>query len=190
MNNKIIISKYQPINTYSELWHGSSILLEKSKIDLKGSNWTTMASLIFTAFSMEAYLNHVGEITFKSWKALEYLAPLKKLDIICEKINIELDTSRRPYQTVKKLFDFRNKMAHGTTIKLSNEEIKLLDDDFEEHFVERLKAWWQKYCTIENANRAREDSEKIMRLIHDKANVENDHLFSFGMTSHSAKIIS
>jgi hypothetical protein len=190
MNKKVIVSKDQPINTYSELWHGSRILLEKSKIDLKGSNWTTMASLIFTAFSMEAYLNHVGERIFKSWKALEYLTPLKKLDVICEKFNIDLDHSRRPYQTVKELFDFRNEMAHGRTTKLSTEEIKLLDDDIDKYLGESLKAWWQKYCTINNANRAREDSEKIMQLIHDIANIENDHLFSFGISSHSAKITS
>ena len=143
---------------------------------------------IFTAFSLEAYFNHIGEQLFKSWEALEYLTPLKKLDVICEKIDMILDQSRRPYQTIKKLFDFRNQMAHGRTIKLSKEEIRGFDDNLDEYLGERLKAWWQEYCTVSNAKRAREDSEKIMQLIHNNAKIRNDHLFTFGMASHSAKI--
>jgi hypothetical protein len=183
-----IVEKKQTINTYAQMWNVAQLFLEKAKKDQTGSTWTTMASLIFTAFTLEAYFNHIGEKLFKSWKALENLPPLNKLDVICEKLEIKLDYSRRPYQTVKALFKFRNELAHGKTVRLSTEEILNLEVDIDKYLGEQLKAWWQKYCTQDNGVRAREDSEKIIRLVHESAKIKDDPLFFLGIASHSAKV--
>ncbi|MGB7912979.1 MAG: hypothetical protein WCF59_12220 [Desulfobaccales bacterium] len=184
----VIVEKNQIINTYAQLWNVASLFLEKAEEDQTGSTWASMASLVFTAFSLEAYFNHIGEKVFKSWNALENLPPLNKLDVICEKLEIKLDYSRRPYQTIKALFKFRNELAHGKTVRLSNKEILNLNVDIDKYLGEHLKAWWQKYCTQDSAVRAREDSEKIMRLVHESAKIKDDPLFFLGIGSHSAKV--
>ena len=72
---KVVVSKTRTVNTYADLWHGSRILLERTHSAPKGSYWLWMASLIFTAFTLEAYLNHIGSKLFKCWDALEALSP-------------------------------------------------------------------------------------------------------------------
>ena len=103
---KAQVSKKRDVHTYAELWHGSGVLLERGQAELKGSKWLWMGSLILTAFSLEAYLNHIGPKIFACWKAaLERpLSPEGKLDIICEKLGIDLHRGKRPRQTIKELF--------------------------------------------------------------------------------------
>ena len=68
-----------------------------------------MASIIFSAFALEAYLNHLGKkiYTKKEWEIFERIKPLDKLDLISEKFNIDLNKGSRPFQTIKAVFKFR-----------------------------------------------------------------------------------
>src|SRR4030042_2406745 len=103
---KAKISKERQVNTYAEMWHASNVMLDKVKENPEGSFYQLMASLIFTAFTLEAYLNHIGQRIFKCWDDLEQLSPKKKLGLIAEKLKIERDDSKRPFQTIDKLLKF------------------------------------------------------------------------------------
>jgi len=96
-----------------------------------------MGSLIFTAFSFEAYLNHIGPKIFSCWEALEILSPEGKLDIVCEKLQINIPKGNRPRQTVRELFKFRNNLAHGKTVTIEESSIPDVDQYFEQFFGER-----------------------------------------------------
>jgi hypothetical protein len=52
---KVIIEKEREVNTYVDMWHTSRCLLYKGIADQKGSYHQFMASLVFTAFALEAY---------------------------------------------------------------------------------------------------------------------------------------
>ena len=56
-----------------------------------------MASFIFTAFTLEAFLNHIGQGIFKCWNDLEQLSH-QKLNLTAEKLEIEKDEGKRPLQ--------------------------------------------------------------------------------------------
>jgi len=186
---KAQVSKKRTVHTYAELWHGSKVLLERSQAEMKGSKWLWMGSLILTAFSLEAYLNHIGPIIFECWDSLDRLSPEGKLDIICEKLGINLDKGARPRQTVHELIKFRNNLAHGKTVPVPPENtIRDVDQYLDKFLGIRPLAVWEKFCTEKKAIRAREDIEKVLQLIHDKVNPENDPLFSTGVTLHSASI--
>ncbi|MDI6853684.1 MAG: hypothetical protein QME75_08800 [Deltaproteobacteria bacterium] len=184
---KAQVYKERTIHTYSELWHGSGVLLQRAKGEPKGSYWLWMGSLILTAFAFEAYLNHIGPKLFSYWDALETLSPENKLNVICEKLKIDLPKNNRPRQTVHGLFRFRNNLAHGKTITIK-ERFEIDVNQCTDKFLANQKATWETYCTKRNSDRVREDIEKVMRLIHEKANLENDPLYGFGMYSASAKL--
>ena len=147
------------------------------------------ASLVFTAFTLEAYLNHIGAKIFSCWEDLERLSPKEKLNVIAERLEVEVLYGKRPWQIMKKLFQFRNDIAHGKSTKVKSEKILSLEkhsDDFHELF-ERTR--WEKYCTEKNAIRTREDVEAIVKIMHKAAGFENDFPFVNGFQVRSATIV-
>ena len=188
--HKAKVSKERHVNTYAEMWHASYVMLEKAKKDPEGSYYQLMASLIFTAFTLEAFLNHIGQSIFKCWNDLEKLSPSRKLNLIAERLEIEKDDGKRPFQTVSKLFKFRNDIAHGKTVYLkSANQITVVDHKFNQHVQEFLQTPWQNYCNLKNADRAREDVEEICRIIHKTSGIADDILFSFGLQVGSAILL-
>ena len=188
--HKARVSKERQVNTYVELWHASHVMLEKAKKDQDGSFHHVMASLTFTAFMMEAYLNHVGPQIFKCWDDLERLSPLSKLNLIAEKLGVKKDKGARPYQTVSEVFKFRNTLAHGKSILLkSNNEIRFVEETLNRYIHESLKTEWENYCTQDNANQALVDTEAIIMEFHKRADMHPDYPFRFGMHEASATLL-
>ena len=64
------VKKKRDVNTYALLWHTSWCLLEIGKNQSEGSFHQFLGSLAFTAFTLEAYLNHIGPKLFKTWDDL------------------------------------------------------------------------------------------------------------------------
>ena len=188
---KANVSKERQVITYVELWHASHVMLEKAQKDQEGSFYPVMASLVFTAFMMEAYLNHVGPRLFECWDDLEqWLSPLSKLSLIAEKLGVKKDKGRRPYQTVSKVFKFRNSLAHGKSRALKTDnKIRVVDETFDRYMHESLKTEWESYCRQDNANRALVDTEAIIREFHKRAGIPPDFPFSFGMHEASATLL-
>ena len=184
--NKIKISKQRDVRTYAEMWHTSRVLLQKGLDEPKGCNHQFMASLVFTAFTFEAYLNQIGKKIFSCWKSIEKLSPKDKLNVIAEKIELEVDYGKRPWQTIKDLFRFRNDIAHGKSEKIT-EKIAIANNDFADSKINEFsRTKWEKYCTKENAIRAREDVEIMVEELHKVAGITGEHTFIGGMQESTA----
>lgn len=110
-------------------------------------NCTT--SLLYSAFSLEAYLNYAGDRLFECWCEIEKgLSPIKKIKLIGEQQNIELDFSCRPLQTVTKVFNLRNLVVHP--------KAELAEGDYAS--VDNLsKPVWEASSTIQLASHAIDD---------------------------------
>ena len=187
---KVVVTKERNVTTYAEMWHTSYCLLVKGREELKMSVHQFRASLIFTAFTIEAYLNHIGAIIFFCWEDLERLSPKQKLNIIAERLNIKIDYGKRPWQIMKKLFQFRNDIAHGKSLKVKSEKILPLEEHSDVDFSELLeRTRWEKYCTEENAVRAREDVEAIVKIIHSTAGFGYDFPFVSGFQIVGATVV-
>ena len=175
---------------YAEIWRTSYWMLEQAETEPKGSFFQIMGSLIFTAFTLEAYLNHIGERIFTCWDDLEQLSPQKKLNVIAEKLEVEKDYSKRPFQTVKQLFKFRNAIAHGKSEFLKSEDlISVTSVQINEPIGKVLEPEWEKYCNLKNAVLAREDVEKIIRILHTSSG-SDEKLFFQGMSGTLGQLVS
>ena len=185
MINNAFFESQREIKTFVDLFHGSDILLEKSKEVEKGSYFTTMASLLLTAFTFEAYLNHIGQEKILFWHEIENVSVFKKYRILCTEFSIPINPGERPYQTIQNLFKFRNSIAHGTSQLIKKEKPIPSSEDISKYTP---KTMIEEFCTQENAIKAREDVEQMIVELNIQAGY-GDYPFTSGMTLSSMTLM-
>jgi len=189
---KAVVTKERMVHTYSELWHASDCVLEAGIREPRGSTWQFLSSAVLTAFAFEAYLNHVGPTVIACWSELERLPPWAKFELLSETLNISfLDgTGKRPLQTIVKLLEFRNTMAHGRSGELKpKSERRDVNEKLDAYLGETPLADWERLIKTETfAQRAREDVKSALEQIHAARPEPKEGLFTFGLGFHSASL--
>lgn len=186
------ITKKRDLRTYSDLWHASGVLFERGVEEPEGSSWVFLSSLVLTAFTFEAFLNHVGPTLFAHWNHLDRLSPWAKFELVCEKVNVVFarGPGAPPLQTVSKLLDFRNTLAHGRSIQLESKPLIRRVDSYQHALGEQLLSDWEKLIQDDAfARAARKDVEEVIRAIHDKRPDPKEHVFTFGLGQHGATLV-
>lgn len=186
---KVRTSRERLLITYAEHWHSSSTFLKLGTENPKGSYHQFLGSIIFTVFSLEAFLNHVGEALFESWPELEMLTPKGKVNLITEKLGIKVDYGSMPWQIIPEIIGVRNTIAHGKNELLKDERM-LTVDTYDEKMGEILRAHWQSYATKQKAEQAREKVEEICKAIWAKTKFKGHELFQIGGQSGSAEFVA
>jgi hypothetical protein len=190
---KAEIKRERRINTYADLAHGNRILLDRTKEKRDGYFYEAMASLIFSAFTLEAYLNHLGQLLLPYWDQIEQIPPSQKLSVITSHLKAPRDDGKRPYQTLNELFRFRNAIAHGKSRILKTTKVVEIDTDSIP--FDQMKSKEDEYCTIQNADRALKDVEEIIKSLHKLAKLPDEievanPLTDFGTGSREIRILS
>lgn len=162
---KVIFEGSKEIRTYYDLNHGADTLIWIAEEFPKGSNYTIMSILLLRTFTFEAYLNHLGAKTFEFWAEVDSIRVMDKYILLCKHLKLFPDYSKRPYQTLKQLFKFRNAIAHGRSELLKKTEVLHISSsgDPYDHIP---KAAWKEYGTINNAKKAKKDVELIIKELH------------------------
>lgn len=84
MKKNAVYEKTREVYTFVGLMDGADILIKNAEHQLEGNFFKTMNALLLTAFTFEAYLNHLGDKTFIFWKEIETVKVLDKYVIICK----------------------------------------------------------------------------------------------------------
>lgn len=172
------------VRTFADLGHGVDVLIKKAEQDEEGSYYTIMGGLLLTAFTFEAYLNHLGDKRLSDWEKKESLKVMDKYSVLCKDLGITPEFSRRPYQTVKALFTFRNSIAHGKSqILKETKKVSSKDDPYQHSPKTRS----EEYCTLKHAKRAKEDISEIIKELHREAGL-GDYPFIHGATIGSLSL--
>lgn len=186
MKKDAVYKGEREVRTFADLAHGADVLITKTQQDRNGSYYTIMSSLLLTAFTFEAYLNHLGSETIRFWEEIESIKVMEKYSVLCKELGISPDFSRRPYQTLTALFKFRNSIAHGKSKILK--ETKDVSSKDEPH-VHAPKTEWEEYCELKNALRAKEDISEVIKELHKEAGL-GDYPFMHGGTISSVSLKS
>ncbi|MGB8337795.1 MAG: hypothetical protein WCD07_02725 [Burkholderiales bacterium] len=189
---KVVVEKKRDLYTYSELWHASECVLKSGIENQFGSSWQFLSSLLLTVFTFEAYLNHVGIRTIKCWEQCDRLPPWSKFELLCETLEVKFpdNTGARPLQTISKLLDFRNTVAHGRSEIVAKKEIRDADHQLDAYLGERPLADWELLIQTKNfAEQAREDVYKTLERLHEQRKDDKESLFTFGMGVHGASLV-
>ena len=103
-------------NTYAFLFHGAGSLFKSAKERPAGSGYCRIGAALFSAFAIEACVNHIGKDKLPSWNNIERkLSRKDRLKRIAKEIGLTIDESQRPFKTLEALFALRNNLAHGKT---------------------------------------------------------------------------
>lgn len=181
-------SRTRKLITYADHWHTANTLARLAKEDPKGSYHQYLASISFRAFSLEAFLNHIGEEIFTSWKDIERLSTKGKINVVCEKLSITPDYGSMPWQIEPKLTAIRNKVAHGKN-ELLREEREMSADEYDKEMLKALRADWQEFASEANSALVEEETSKLMGLLWTATGHELITLFRSGIQTGSAEVI-
>ncbi len=166
---RLSVSAESTIYTYSLLHSAAEQGIEQAESTEEGAFYNCMSSIMFSAFCIEAYLNHVAPQLLPHWYcAIERSLSVEgKLEIICDRLDIEVDFSRRPFQSFRDVVKYRNCLAHGRTERRGPEQSTQLSSKGEHiHYPE---TWWQKHSTLKFAKQWLHDIEIVIDRIHQAA---------------------
>jgi hypothetical protein len=150
-------------NTYAHLHGASYSLLLTAKETPTGSFHCLTASALFSAFTVEAHMNHVGEAQLAYWSIVEpKLSWRQKLELVAQHLGITIDWGKEPYQTVARLFKFRDRLAHG---KSSVEDVEIEMKTFDIPNPE----WLNQFSKPEAVETARKQVKALIDEFADKA---------------------
>ncbi|MFN8475159.1 MAG: hypothetical protein U0822_23455, partial [Anaerolineae bacterium] len=158
--------------TYVVLHTASWHMLEQAKATEEGRFYNSMAANLFSAFCIEAYLNHLGMEKVPQWGNLERkLSPRDKLDRVTTAIGYTVLYDRPPFQSFIEIFRFRDAVVHGKTAHLTDRsEQKLLLGQ-----KPRLKKTsWEGQLRLEITQRFFDDTRKMIVILHSHAGYDQD----------------
>jgi hypothetical protein len=177
MSKKAYVS-VQEIFPHSYLLTGSRHELEQGENALEGGTYNFLASILFTAFALEAYLNAVGSEKITCWEEIErYKKTEEKLRLLCKSENYKLSLGTPPFNSFKKIFELRNKIAHSKPMKISGKTVEL-----DERNLPKLSKWMEE-CTLENATKYLDDASAMIEILHRELKVEGFGRFGAGTAS-------
>jgi hypothetical protein len=175
------------IFTYAYLNMAARHALEHAEASEHGRTYDCMSVILFCAFTLEAYFNHLGKEKIRSWVKIERkLGPKEKLALLLDVIKHSVDESRQPFQTLTEIFRLRDALAHGKT------------EEFKYSGIQRLAAnelprdpevFWLDFCTLDNAKRCFRDTNLMISELHEHAGLPGKPFGGLEIGERSASIL-
>jgi hypothetical protein len=131
----------------------------------------TMSAILMSALSVEALCNAIGYRLIEGWDDYEQSKPWVKLRVLCKELKLPFDKGAQPWQSLKELLDFRNKVAHGKPQWVRRVRNKLdqaaLDAALAEHQPSATEAWFEAKLRLEEAGKAVALARRVEALLTD-----------------------
>ena len=166
-------------NTFTYMYAGAKFMLKQAENNDEGQLYNLISSLVYCAFTLEAYFNHLGKLRDSNWDKIERKYPkLKKYDKFCKELNLNVDANERPYVSMKNVFEFRDSMAHGKTTNefiVGKAQVQSMPYNFS------LPATnWKTFVKMNNTKRCLHDVKEIVLELHKAAGLSGNPFISSG----------
>jgi hypothetical protein len=185
MKKKVQYKARRTVSTYGHLRSASWLSMEAAKRAEQARFYNCMIAMMFCAFTLEAFLNHVGAEKIAFWPQLKRpLSPRAKLDVLVTELRMKVDIGGRPFQTFKAIFRFRDALVHAETVEVEYEGETEVEGD---ELPEPPLADWQKLVNIPTTQRYMDDTKAMIKAINSAAGLPEDTLFSPEQTSVEAR---
>jgi hypothetical protein len=166
---KVSVSGRRSFYTYAYLRQMAVNAHEAAETLERGRSLHCQAAVLFCAFTLEGYLNHVGTLKMRSWDILERkLSWREKLDLISRELNATFDRGRRPFQTMVEAFAFRDLLAHGKST--FDEEFAgkyFLGTHGDDSYLD--PEWLKKFQSLDKVKAVLQDMEAALRELQNAA---------------------
>ena len=165
-------------NTYAYCRIAARDALAQAESAKSGAMYFCMMAGVFSAFTVEAFLNHLGRLKVRDWDTLERnKGPREKLEFLAASQNWQLPLGKRPFQTLRQMVFLRNSLAHGKTETVVKQLVMSRPPKEGDRWPE---ADWKKLCTVAVAKKMVEDAEAIVNDLSRRSGSPRDPLASLG----------
>lgn len=146
------------IRSYDEFYNLSSFSLKQAEEQEKYRYYNCMITMVFCAFTLEAYLNQIGENTYTVWNPKDNrLSNNQKLEKILAIRNLKVDKTNEPFSYFGKIFSYRDNIVHCRTQTISNwQKIKQNEIPIEPLTI------WEKMTSLEKAQIFHKKTEEMI----------------------------
>lgn len=169
----------QTFITHVYMLIGARHMLELAEASPSGQLYTATASLLYSAFTLEAYFNHLGKTVISEWEQTERkMSKMDKFRRLASKSGLSMTENKRPQRTMMELFNFRDSIAHGRDVHEN------VDQDIEwsgpalPHFM--VESDLMRFATPQRARDTIRDVEKLVRQLHHGCKQQGDPFTSGG----------
>lgn len=185
MSRIVRVTSRKTLPTYSRLRGVSWFALRLAEKGETGWMHHCMTAMLFSAFCIEAFLNHLGDQQLPFWEPLKKkLSPYEKLQVLSTIFGFTPDFGVRPYQTFKSIFKLRDLLVHGKTETLTLEGEFILSPG--EMPPEPLSEW-EQLISLEGARRFVEDTKLIVQDLYSHAGIDKNFAFSDEISDWTAE---
>ena len=169
-------------------------MLKRARIALENANKTEemrmfncMDTIVYTAFAMEAFINHLGlhlddDWTKKEKKKSKYI----KLEDLKSQLSITTGKFDKPYKSINDAFHYRDLLAHGRTETIIDIRKVLLTETEKEKYT--IENEWMELSTLENAEQIFTDTEEVIAEMYTTAGVGEYPFLRLHGSVHSFKV--
>ncbi|MCZ6862919.1 MAG: hypothetical protein O7I42_22080 [Alphaproteobacteria bacterium] len=172
------------VTTYNWMWKSARLALESAQNSEEGRFFNSMNALVYSAFAMEAFFNHLGLHLVDDWEKQERkLSKYKKLMKFRNDLGITSDIKSEPYLSVSDAFDFRDLLAHGRTETIEKQEVLELSEEEAKRYM--IDTEWMDFCTLDNAQRVFENIEKVITELYKAAELGDYPFLHFHSSVYS-----
>jgi len=146
------------IRSYDEFYQLTSFSLKQAEEQEKFRNYNCMITMVFCAFTLEAYLNHIGENYFTIWDSKDNrLSNDQKLEKLLVLRNLKIDKEKEPFLYFGKIFSYRDNIVHCRTQTISNWQ-KIEQNEIP---TEPLTIW-EKMTSLEKAQNFHNNTKEMI----------------------------
>lgn len=148
-------------HTYVYCWIAARQALKRAQEEPRGSFYFNTMAGVFAAFTVEAFLNHLGQRRVPDWEVFERkLGPRGKLLLLQQQLRFSADQGKRPFQPFYNMLRLRDALAHGKTVTVATDVVV---DNPEDESARYPEPKWKKLCTVASVSRMVADAELIVR---------------------------
>lgn len=163
------------VTTYNWMMKSARIALDAARATIEGQFFNSMNVLVYSAFTMEAFFNHLGAHLDEGWESKERkISKYKKFRNFNTLLGLNRDLKTEPYCVVFDVFDFRDSLAHGRTEEIEKQETVDLTEDEKRSYM--IGSKWMDSCTLDNAEKVFSSIEAVITEFYKAAGL-GDHPF-------------
>jgi len=172
------IEREGQFHTYAYLYITAWNSFDAAQVSELGRNHHLLSANIFSAFTLEAYLNHLGKLKCDAWDILEpTLRTEQKLQLIAMTIGAAVDRGKRPFQSWTEIFRLRNFFAHGKTQEIQD----VIQDPLpRDAYFPSLDPKEITRISIDATKKILEDMQCIIEFLHRSAGLPEHSVWSVG----------
>lgn len=141
--------------------------IDKTELDLGGRNLHLASAVVYSAFAIEAAINHVGIEHIPKWDKKEWgiKGLTNRLTAIADHFKTTIDCTNEPVTTLLAAHETRNNLAHGKPWK--SDEVYLDDGESD---CTRAPGWLTRWYADGEARKVYEAAETLIRSLFKMSN--------------------